>query len=417
MCTPVDLLSAKEASCDLAVASVLGESFVAAPRPADAVAWHESEDLALFEQQRAGALPDDARLAPTRRAVDHALVAGGEVEAWLSLCGDGQCDAPSDGESDDTDDGAAEPVDVCQEEESWGYGGEEGSCDVIETQRYIAVLAPSDAASCAAPGHHSMFHWSESTRPACCDLAICNVTKHDACTEYVGGLNFPQDYYSFLQGLGSTGSLIGVFVYGATMSKWTLRKTLVVVHIGLAAVGLADAALALRWNQDLGIDDRYFAGLDQFAYWFGFQCKLLPIYALATRICPPGVEATMIAMVLSLKNLGETLAQYYGAGLTTLAGIDYNECGAMPFDNLYLLYLWRIVCRLMPAAIILAIPTEAQIVHAMEALARHEKAVGGGADGALGQSLTEDGGVSTTENPTAGAEAPAPAEVLRSAND
>ena len=55
VCTPVDLLSAKEASCDLAVASVLGESFVAAPRPADAVAWHESEDVALFEQQRAGA--------------------------------------------------------------------------------------------------------------------------------------------------------------------------------------------------------------------------------------------------------------------------------------------------------------------------------------------------------------------------
>ena len=100
--------------------------------------------------------------------------------------------------------------------------------------------------------------------------------------------------------------------------------------------------------------------------------------------------------------------------VTTLAGIDYNECGAMPFDNLYLLYLWRIVCRLMPAAIILVIPTEAQIVHAMEALARHEKALGTAADGALGQSLTEGDGVSTTENPTAGAasaEAPAPAEV------
>ena len=137
---------------------------------------------------------------------------------------------------------------------------------------------------------------------------------------------------------------------------------------------------AMGWNEALGIDARVFAGLDQFAYWFGFQCKLLPIYALATRICPPGVEATMIAMVLSLKNLGETVASYYGAGLTTLAGIDYNECGAMPFDNLYLLYLWRIVCRLMPAAIILVIPTEAQIVHAMEALARHEKALGGGAE-------------------------------------
>ena len=79
------------------------------------------------------------------------------------------------------------------------------------------------------------------------------------------------------------------------------------------AAGLADAALALRLNEALGIDARVFAGVDQFAYWFGYQCKLLPIYALATRICPPGVEATMIAMVLSLKNLGETVATYYGA--------------------------------------------------------------------------------------------------------
>ena len=118
---------------------------------------------------------------------------------------------------------------------------------------------------------------------------------------------------------------------------------------------------------------RYFAGIDQFFYWFCYQCKLLPMYALATRICPPGVEATMIAVVMSLNDAGYSIASYYGAGLSAWAGIEENECGVTVFDALYLLYAWRIFCRLLPAIAVLLIPTEEQISKAMEALAKEDE--------------------------------------------
>ena len=64
----------------------------------------------------------------------------------------------------------------------------------------------------------------------------------------------------------------------------------------------------------------------------------------------------MIAVVLSLKDLGYTVATYYGAAITAAAGIAENECGATPFDNLWLLYVWRIACRLMPVLMIVLLP-------------------------------------------------------------
>jgi hypothetical protein len=137
----------------------------------------------------------------------------------------------------------------------------------------------------------------------------------------------------------------------------------VVADIGLVPSG--------RWLCCCG---RFFAGIDQFFYWLCYQCKLLPIYALATRICPPGMEATMIAMVLSLKDLGYTVATYYGAAITAAAGITENECGATPFDNLWHLYVWRIVCRLMPVMMIGLIPTEVEISQAMAALVASQRA-------------------------------------------
>ena len=168
------------------------------------------------------------------------------------------------------------------------------------------------------------------------------------------------------------------------------------------------------------IDDKYFAGLDQFMYWLGYQCKMLPIYSLATRICPPGVEATMIAVVLSLKDLGYTFATYYGALLTSWAGIEENVCGLTPFDNLWMLYSWRILCRLMPVVAVVLVPTEEQIAAAIDKLAQADIELAAqkpkrGAAAGLSASLSEsdsgergrvegsmpDTALHTTENPAA----------------
>eukprot|EP01050_Picozoa_sp_SAG11_P008437 SAG11_NODE_744_length_7406_cov_2.773231_1_plen_961_part_00 len=306
--------------------------------------------------------------------------------SWLPGCGNRTAAQATDG---DGSSGAS-----CGDDGGYGYGhgyGEGLPCAAIVHTQFFAVL-------------------SDSSHSGVCDLSICNVTTTDACTAVQGGLGFDYDYWSILQGLGSIGGLIGTFIYGAYLSGVSLRKSLAGVHIALAVVGGADAMLALRYNVDWGIDDKYFAGIDQFGYWFCYQCKMLPMYALATRICPPGLEATMIAVVLSLKDLGYSFASYYGAFLTESAGITPNECGLTPFASLYMLYLWRIVCRLMPAIFIMIIPTNEQINDAMAALAEDDqhRSRSSMADEGLGSSLSSGssvgGGehaVETTANPTA----------------
>jgi hypothetical protein len=309
-----------------------------------------------------------------------------EVTDWLVKCGTGQCmetqqaqQEPQEEEEQEREE-ESDPNDACAYSDGYGYGYGYGpsSCEPIKTARYFAVLTEDDRASCR-------------------QLALCNVTVVDGCTAVLGGLGFDPIYYSHLQALGSAGSIVGTFVFASVLADSSLRKTFVGVHVALALVGVADATLALRWNVAWGIDDKYFAGLDQFMYWLGYQCKMLPIYSLATRICPPGVEATMIAVVLSLKDLGYTIATYYGALLTSWAGIEQNECGLTPFDNLWMLYAWRIICRLMPVVAVVLVPTEEQIDSAIEKLAQADKELAAqkpkqGTAAGLSQSLSESDG-------------------------
>eukprot|EP01046_Picozoa_sp_COSAG06_P016387 COSAG06_NODE_1084_length_10770_cov_7.118077_2_plen_143_part_00 len=108
----------------------------------------------------------------------------------------------------------------------------------------------------------------------------------------------------------------------------------------------------------------------------------------------------MIAIVLSMKDLGFTIATYYGAVLTTWAGIEENECGVTPFDNLWALYVWRIFCRLIPVLAVYLVPTEDQISEAMEKLVQADKDLAkdksrrdgmGGLSESLAESVASDG--------------------------
>ena len=71
------------------------------------------------------------------------------------------------------------------------------------------------------------------------------------------GLGFDPNYYAFLQALGSIGNLIGVFFYGKYLARIPLRYSLAGVHIALAVAGVFDTILALRFNVEWQIDDKY----------------------------------------------------------------------------------------------------------------------------------------------------------------
>jgi len=205
------------------------------------------------------------------------------------------------------------------------------------------------------------------------NITFCNYTHYNPCITFVGGLGFTDPFYSLLQTCGSLVMVLACAFYGKYLTKTPLRTIIVYLHIFLASCSIIDTCLALHLNRTIGISDKYFAFFDVCSYWIAIQLKMLPIYALCCRIAPVGVEATMVAIVYSLKDFGSSGAALYGAKVTTMLGVEANYCGVTDYENMYLLYIYRGFSRLLPVVFIYVCPTEKMIDEALERVEEYRR--------------------------------------------
>jgi len=96
-------------------------------------------------------------------------------------------------------------------------------------------------------------------------------------------------------------------------------------------------------NRQLGIDDRFFAMGDSLVLTVLGQLAFMPTLVLAAKICPPGLEATLFAGLMSVFNAGGVASGALGAGLTEYLGVTSTN-----FDNLALLVTLCNLSSLMP---------------------------------------------------------------------
>lgn len=82
----------------------------------------------------------------------------------------------------------------------------------------------------------------------------------------------------------------------------------------------------------------------------------MPILVLAARLCPPGVEATLFATLMSISNGGGVAGGVLGAGLTELLGVTSHN-----FDNLALLLVLCNVSSLLPLPFLHLLPSESEL--------------------------------------------------------
>lgn len=126
--------------------------------------------------------------------------------------------------------------------------------------------------------------------------------------------------------------------------------------------------LVTHTNRALGIDDRWFSLGDSLVLTVMGQIAFMPVLVLAARLCPPGVEATLFALLMSVVNLSGLVSYEFGALLTHWLGVTDTN-----FDNLWILVLIANLSTLLPLPLLGwlpasdAMPNDAEFPPALEA--------------------------------------------------
>jgi hypothetical protein len=73
------------------------------------------------------------------------------------------------------------------------------------------------------------------------------------------------------------------------------------------------------------------------------QIAFMPTLVLAASLCPPGIEGTLFASLMSIYNAAGTLSSEVGAGMTSLLNVSEKN-----YDNLPLLITICSLSSLLP---------------------------------------------------------------------
>uniref|UniRef100_A0ACD5XSB8 Uncharacterized protein n=1 Tax=Avena sativa TaxID=4498 RepID=A0ACD5XSB8_AVESA len=165
------------------------------------------------------------------------------------------------------------------------------------------------------------------------------------------GPSFSEGFIGFIFAIGSVGSLVGVILYQNILKDYSFRNLLFSSQLLLSLSGMLDLILVLRLNLKLGIPDYYFAVIDEGVSKMINRLKWMPLLVLSSKLCPPGIEGTFFALLMSIDNIGIMTGSWFGGLLLHLLKITRTE-----FKNLWAAVLIRNAMRLLPLTLLFLVP-------------------------------------------------------------
>ncbi len=156
-------------------------------------------------------------------------------------------------------------------------------------------------------------------------------------------LGFTPEFLGRVRLVTSLASLVGVAVFQRYLRHLSFRLILGWSTVIAAALGMTTLLLVTHTNRLLGIDDHWFSLGDSLILTVIGQITFMPVLVLSAKICPPGVEATFFALLMSIWNLGGLLSHESGALLTHALGVTDSN-----FDNLWILVVITNLTTLIP---------------------------------------------------------------------
>lgn len=183
-------------------------------------------------------------------------------------------------------------------------------------------------------------------------------------------LGFEPEFLGRVRLVTSLASLVGIWLFQRFLKTTPFRVIFGWSTFLSAILGMTMLLLVTHTNRALGIDDHWFSLGDSLVLTVMGQIAYMPVLVLAARLCPPGVEATLFALLMSVSNLAGLLSYQLGALLMHWLGITQNN-----FDSLWLLVVIANVSTLLPLPFLSwlpaaesAVPTETPTLQLMPAM-------------------------------------------------
>ena len=120
-------------------------------------------------------------------------------------------------------------------------------------------------------------------------------------------LKFSQAYIGILSSIGSAGWVVGALLYRRFFGRLTLKCLL---NLSIALGTVTTAAFLLFWNEPA-------AAIISFCAGFSAMLATVATLTLAADYCPPRAEGFSFAVLMSIINLANTLADNSGSFLYT----------------------------------------------------------------------------------------------------
>lgn len=164
-------------------------------------------------------------------------------------------------------------------------------------------------------------------------------------------LGFEPEFLGRLRLVTSVAALVGLGLYQRFFREISFRRIFAWSILLSMVLGLLPLLLVTHANRALGIDDRWFSVGSDLVFTVAGQIAFMPVLVMAARLCPPGVEASLFALLMSVSNLARFLSQESGALLTHGLGVTETD-----FTNLWLLLLIANGTTLIPLLFLKWVP-------------------------------------------------------------
>ncbi len=165
-------------------------------------------------------------------------------------------------------------------------------------------------------------------------------------------LGFEPEFLGRVRLVTSFASLVGIWIFQRFLKEVSFRKIFAWSTVISAVLGMTSLILVTHLNRSLGIDDHWFSLGDSLILTVAGQIAFMPVLVLSARLCPPGVEATLFALLMSVVNLSGLFSHELGALLTHQLGVTETD-----FTNLWMLVLITNLTTLLPLPLLGLLPT------------------------------------------------------------